>query len=130
MTSPRVTLSLTTVLKPIVPHYSNFTTHAVDEATPPTQQAAPSSFLGQPWRIVAAACVQRLPLLSREKSEIELRVDALKDTLRAERSRLSNFELEERENQRLKRQREKRALEEDLDEVQVSTLTVLFFFSS
>lgn len=75
---------------------------------------------GKPWRIVAAACVQRLPVLSREKSEIELQVNAMKDTLRAERSRLSDFELEERENKRLKRQREKRALEEDLDEGQVS----------
>lgn len=119
ITSSRITLSLATLPKPILTHC--FTTQAISEVTPLTQQATPSSLLDQPWRIVAAACVQRLPLLSREKSEIELQVDAMKDTLRAERSRLSDFELEERENKRLKRQREKRALEEDLDEVQVST---------
>ncbi len=36
-----------------------------------------------------------------------------------ERSRLSDFELEEREYMRKKREREKKALEEDLDETQV-----------
>ena len=39
----------------------------------------------------------------------------LQDQLRLERSRLSDFELEEREHMRMKRQREKRALEEDVD---------------
>ena len=69
---------------------------------------------------MAAACVQRMPLISPEKSEIELRVEDLKDKVRAERSKLSDFELEERKNQQLKREREKRALEEDLEGGQVS----------
>lgn len=73
-----------------------------------------------PWRIVAATCVQRMPLLTREKSELEVRVEELKDKLRWESSRLSDFELEQRENNRLKKARDKRALEEDLDEAQVS----------
>lgn len=74
---------------------------------------------------MAAVCVQRLPLLSREKTELELRVEAMKDTLRAEKSRLSDFELEESENQRLKRQREKRALEGDVGNIQVSFSFIL-----
>ncbi len=61
-----------------------------------------------------------MPLLSREKPDLEVRVEELKDKLRWERARLSDFELEERENTRLKREREKRALDEDLDGGQVS----------
>ncbi len=86
------------------------TNAAVKEASPTPQ----------PWRIVAATCVQRMPLLSREKPDLEVRVEELKDKLRWERARLSDFELEERENTRLKREREKRALDEDLDGGQVS----------
>ena len=82
-------------------------------------QATPTT---HPWRIVTAACVQRMPLVTREKSEIELRVEDLKDKLRSERSKLSDFELEERKNQQLKREREKRALEEDLEGEQVGAL--------
>ncbi len=86
------------------------TNAAVKEASPTPQ----------PWRIVAATCVQRMPLLIRERPKLEARVEELKDKLRWERARLSDFELEERENSRLKREREKRALDEDLDGVQVS----------
>ncbi len=83
-------------------------------------EATPTRYPPQPWRIVAATCVQRMPLLSRERSELEVRVEMLKDKGRWESSRLSEFELELRENNRLKKDREKRALEEDLDEGQVS----------
>jgi len=61
-----------------------------------------------------------MPSLSKEKTEFELRVENLKDKLRVERSRLSDFELEERENKRLIAEREKRALEEDIDPSKVS----------
>lgn len=44
-------------------------------------------------------------------------MEALKDELRLERSRLSDFELEEAEYLRMKRERERRALEEDIVEV-------------
>ena len=64
-------------------------------------------------------CVQRMPSLVRQKSDLEQRYDDLKDTLRLERSRLSDFELEEAKHAAMKREREKRALEEDLDMAQV-----------
>lgn len=80
---------------------------------------APPRPVGHPWRVVAAVCVQRFPILSREKLELELRYEALKDIMREERSRLSDFELEELEHNQKKRERERRALEEDLDERQV-----------
>lgn len=70
--------------------------------------------LGYPWRIVVAVCVQRLPSLSREKTDVERRYQKLKEQLRVERSRLSDHELEEREYVKQKRERERQALEEDV----------------
>lgn len=64
-------------------------------------------------------CVQRMPILSKEKTELEREYEELKDTMREESSKLSDFELEEIEYLREKREREKRALEEDLDGAQV-----------
>ena len=75
--------------------------------------------VGHPWRVVSAVCVQRMPSLSREKSEIELRYEELKDTIRAEKSKLSDFELEEVKHLKMKKERQRRALEEDLDMTQV-----------
>ena len=63
-------------------------------------------------------CVQRFPKLSREKTDLEQQYEEMIDTVRAERSRLSDFELEEKEQLRQKRERERRALEEDLDSYQ------------
>ena len=71
--------------------------------------------MGHPWRIVSAVCVQRMPSLTREKTAMELRYEEMKDTLRAERSRMSDFELEELEHFKMKKERQKRALEEDMD---------------
>ena len=83
---------------------------------PPVSSAHP---VGHPWRIVSAVCVQRMPSLSREKTEMELRYEELKDTVRAERSRMSDFELEGAEHFKTKKERQRRALKEDLDETQV-----------
>ena len=63
-----------------------------------------------------------MPSLVREKSDIEQRYEGLKDMLRLERSRLSDFELEEAKHTAMKRERQKRALEEDLDVTQVQYL--------
>ena len=79
--------------------------------------------LGHPWRIIAAVCVQRMPVLNREKTELECQYEELRDTMRVESSKLSEFELEELEYMREKRKREKRALEEDLDSAQVKIST-------
>lgn len=78
--------------------------------------------VGHPWRIVSAVCVQRMPSLSRDKTDIELRYEQLKDKIRIEKSKLSDFELEEAEHLAIKKEREKRALEEDLDLTQVCKL--------
>ena len=77
---------------------------------------------GHPWRIVSAVCVQRIPSLSQDKTDIELQYEQLKDTIRMEKSQLSDFELEEAEYLAIKKEREKRALEEDLDLTQVCKL--------
>ena len=83
-----------------------------------------SHLVGHPWRIISAICVQRMPSLCRDKSDIEHRYEELKDTLRMERSRKSDFELEEEKHVAMKRERQKRALEEDLDMTQVRAYVV------
>ena len=62
-----------------------------------------------------------MPSLTREKTEIEQRYEELKDTMRGERSRLSDFELDEMKHLEMKKAREKRALEEDVDTAEVCT---------
>lgn len=79
---------------------------------------------GHPWRVVVAVCLQRFPRLCRESPPLEARVEALKEQTRLERSRLSDFELEEAAYLRVKRERERRALEEDIVEVHVRTYAV------
>ena len=80
--------------------------------------------VGHPWRIVSAVCVQRMPSITREKTEMELRYEAMKDAIREERSRLSDFELDEAKHQEMKKERERRALEEDIDTAQVCSCDV------
>lgn len=63
-----------------------------------------------------------MPSLSREKTEIELQYEDMKDMLRMEKSRLSDFELEEAKHVAMKKERQRRALEEDLDVTQVSMI--------
>ena len=64
-------------------------------------------------------CVQRFPTLSRAKTDLEQRFEEMQMVIRTERSRLSDFELEEAEYFRKKKKRERMAMEEDLDESQV-----------
>jgi hypothetical protein len=71
----------------------------------------------QELRIVAAACVQRMPILSREKSALEFKYEEMKDQARMERSKLSDFELEEQEYESMKRERIKKAQEEGVVKV-------------
>ena len=68
---------------------------------------------------MSVVCVQRMPSITREKTEMELCYEAMKDTIREERSRLSDFELDEAKHQEMKKERERRALEEDIDTAQV-----------
>lgn len=78
--------------------------------------------VGHPWRIVSAVCVQRMPSITREKTDIEQCYEELKDALRMEKSRLSDFELEEAKHFEMKKERQRKALEEDMDAVQVYTM--------
>ena len=64
------------------------------------------------WRVVAAVCVQRLPSLSREKTALELEYEEMKNQIRIERSKLSDFELEEQKHEKLVQARIKMASEE------------------
>ena len=82
--------------------------------------------IGYPWRIVSAVCVQRFPTLSRQKTPFELEVDEHKDTKRAERSRLSNHELTLLDYARRRVERDKKALAESLDDMQVSSFARCF----
>jgi len=47
------------------------------------------------WRIVSSVCLARFPRLTRPKTELQLQFEAVQEQLRFERSRLSDYELEE-----------------------------------
>ena len=47
------------------------------------------------WRIVSSLCLARFPKLIRPKMELQLQFEAVQEQLRLERSRLSDYELEE-----------------------------------
>ena len=47
------------------------------------------------WKIVSSVCLARFPKLTRPKTELQLQFEAVQEQLRLERSRLSNYELEE-----------------------------------
>lgn len=47
------------------------------------------------WRIVSSLCLARFPKLVRPKMELQLQAEAVQEQLRLERSRLSDYELEE-----------------------------------
>ena len=47
------------------------------------------------WRIVSSLCLARFPKLIRPKMELQLQFEAIQEQLRLERSRLSDYELEE-----------------------------------
>ena len=84
-----------------------------------TEMQSDSKPMGYPWRIVVGVCVQRFPTLSRAKTDLEQQFEEMQMVIRTERSRLSDFELEEAEYFRKKKKRERMAMEEDLDESQV-----------
>ena len=84
-----------------------------------TEMQSDSKPMGCPWRIVVGVCVQRFPTLSRAKTDLEQQFEEMQMVIRTERSRLSDFELEEAEYFRKKKKRERMAMEEDLDESQV-----------
>lgn len=74
------------------------------------------------WTIKASACLQRFPVVSSEKAGLERRYEAFLEQLRFERSRLSDYELEEmREKEKLEARR-KQALEEDLSDAQLQRM--------
>lgn len=78
--------------------------------------------MGHPWRTVVGVCVQRFPTLSRAKTDLEQQFEELQMVIRTERSRLSDFELEEAEYFKKKKKRERMAMEEDLEESQVCSV--------
>ena len=63
---------------------------------------------------MTAVCVQRMPVLSRERTDLEIRYQEMSDQVRMERSRRSDFELEEMEFDKVKKARIKKAQEEDI----------------
>ena len=69
------------------------------------------------WKILAATCLQRFPTLCREKNDLERRFEEFQDTIRFEKSRLCDYELEEIEEEKNRIELEQKALEEDLSDV-------------
>jgi large subunit ribosomal protein L46 len=67
------------------------------------------------WRIVSSVCVQRFPTISRAKTQLEQQFHDLQVDFRMKKSRLSEFELEEKKYLEAKRDREKKAMEENID---------------
>ena len=47
------------------------------------------------WKIVSSVCLARFPKLTRPKTELQLQFEAVQEQLKLERSRLSDYELEE-----------------------------------
>lgn len=84
-----------------------------------TEVESDSKTVGHPWRVVAGVCVQRFPILTPNKTDLEHRFEEMQSVMRVERSRLSDFELEEAEYRKKKKERERQAQEEDLGELQV-----------
>ena len=71
------------------------------------------------WKIKAAACVQRFPVIGSEKGALERRYEEFMEQIRFEKSRLSDYELEElREKEKIDA-RQKQALEQDLSDAQL-----------
>ena len=70
----------------------------------------------QEWKILAATCLQRFPTLSREKIDLEKKFEDFQDTIRFEKSRLCDYELEEIEEEKNRMELEKKALEEELSD--------------
>ena len=87
-----------------------------------TGMRSDSKPMGHPWRTVVGMCVQRFPTLSRAKTDLEQQFEELQMVIRAEKSRLSDFELEEAEYLKKKKKRERMAMEEDLEESQVCSV--------
>ena len=88
----------------------------------PTEVVSESKPVLHPWRVVAGVCIQRFPTLTPDKTDLEQRFEEMQSVMRVERSRLSDFELEEAEYLRKKKERERKAQEEDLEELQVHLL--------
>lgn len=74
------------------------------------------------WRIVSAVCVQRFPSICRVKTSLEKEFYDMQIRLQIQKSRLSDFEVEEKDYLEKKLAREKKAMEEDLDVSQVSKM--------
>lgn len=74
------------------------------------------------WTIKASACLQRFPAVSNEKGEVERQYEAFLEQLRFEKSRLSDYELEELQEKEKLEARRKQALEEDLSDAQLQRM--------
>ena len=90
------------------------------ESTPTEGERKNEVVARQPWRVVVAVFVHRMPSLSRVKSQLALKHEELLDQVREEKSKLSDFELEELEHNRVKRERIKKAQEDEQLETKVS----------
>ena len=66
-----------------------------------------------------------MPSLSREKDPLAKEYEELQDQIKLEKSRLSDFELEELEHERAKKAREVKALEDERPESEVKNCYVL-----
>lgn len=74
------------------------------------------------WTIKASACLQRFPVVSREKRGLERQYEDFLEQLRFEKSRLSDYELEELKEKEKLEARRKQALEEDLSDAQLQRM--------
>ena len=88
----------------------------IEPTDPPVPENTDIGTKQQPWRVVAAICVQRMPTLGREKTALELQFQEMKDQVRMEKSKLSDHELEEVEFEKLKKVRVQKAQDEQIAE--------------
>ena len=59
------------------------------------KSSTPTSLTNQLPEIHVAVCIQRLPILTREKTELEMQYEELQEQLELEHSSLSDYEVNE-----------------------------------
>jgi len=96
------------------------TSEAINSEVPTDSQASARSRIR--WRTVGSVCLARFPTLTLPKSELRLQFEEVQKQLRFEKSRLSDYELEEIKIREIVEEIERKAkLDELVDDQTAST---------
>lgn len=76
-------------------YYAGISNKVVSESVEEVVTQSKTDIKSSQWRIVSSVCLARFPRLIRPKTELQLQFEAVQEQLRLEKSRLSDYELEE-----------------------------------